>query len=522
MKTGRYSCPGFTKFDRACNPGDMKAPVLFCCFCCLVQAFSSFAQNYRCINPERIALYEGESSKEVLALRIDSVRISEGDTVLYPFYDIEPVEDKYGCFSPLEASWICMKMIIQDSSLNVFINKRNDSILIRTLADTGDTWDCYTKDSGFVIKATVVKIDTMGFLGITDSVKTIGFHAVYAGDSARTHPVNDLKIRISKSYGLITALNLNTFPDIEYKDPHYGPDFSLHEYSLVGLNDPDLGIHNLTWLEVHDYAVGDEIHTNYDEIQIHFIGSPDYHLNERTIKKIISRTDKEDTVCYQVANIRQRTYYELYEGNPIVTIFEYTESPCYTSDPFFDKLPREPYGSFSGHLDFYTMMNHTPPSKYWAKCMDFYLSDDNCWDQPICDGCFPGYVYTRGLGITNYGCSGGVEGSTSIQYDVVYYRKGTTQWGTPIVISSINRIAARPSCIFPNPFHDFIMVNLIEGNHTPCSFRIFDLNGKTVFARNLLDGYIHQLDLSFLSPGFYIYAIVAEHRLLDRGKLVKR
>ena len=497
----------------------MKAPVILYCFVLLLPLNTFYAQNYRCINPDRIAFFEGVTDyrNEILAIRIDSILINGEDTVLYSFYDLQSIDDYYdGCCSPNFSSWIGKKIISQASGTNIFINKESDSIFIETLADSGETWNCYSRDSSMIITACVEYIDTVSILGIKDSVKTISFHAVYTKDSTKQHPINKMNIKISKAHGLLSTLNFNLFPDFEQLDPFSYGQINLNEFNLVGLTNPDIGITNLTWLDVHDYDVGDEFHAEYVEYTIH--QPPDYYVSDKIIKRIIGKTDKGDTLCYQFEILRERTYSS--EGKTSVTLHNYFEHPCYTSNPWFDRLPRELTREDQYNLDFLIMANSDPPVKYDEPCLGYGLAYDQCWMNMICDGCFIRNVYAKGLGIRSYGCEGGVQGFTSVDFKLIYYKKGITQWGIPIFISSTNRVSSRPSSVYPNPFGEFVTVNLMEGNHFPCNIRIFDTSGRMIYAHTVRRGNVFQLDLSRLRSGIYFYTLDARGMLVERGKLI--
>jgi hypothetical protein len=136
------------------------------------------AQNYRTVNPDRIGFYMNEY--KITSLRIDSVKAVGDDTVYFPMKNIQ--EYDWECFSPYAPSWIGEKIIIGNDGTNIFFNKIHDSIRIKTYAKKGEEWLCYVNKESLKIYAKVTDYDTLRFLGVVDSVKTMSFQAYNKND----------------------------------------------------------------------------------------------------------------------------------------------------------------------------------------------------------------------------------------------------------------------------------------------------------------------------------------------------
>jgi hypothetical protein len=217
------------------------------------------AQNYRTVNPDRIGFYMNEY--KITSLRIDSVKVAGDDTVYFPMKNIQKINTEWECFSPYAPSRIGKKIIIRNNGTNVFFNRINDSIRIKTGAKKGEKWLCFISKDSLKIYAEVTDFCTMSFIGVVDSAKTVSFLAYNKNDEQIEHAINDKKIILSKNHGFVITLNFFFFPDLEGSYFYYD---HLQELSLQGLTNPQIGIDNLTWKEVYDFDVGDEIHTYYE------------------------------------------------------------------------------------------------------------------------------------------------------------------------------------------------------------------------------------------------------------------
>ena len=129
----------------------------------------AIGQDYQTVSVNRIAYFE---SQYVECLRIDSVKY-QSDSVFYPFRVIQQLD--YGCYSPLVASWIGAQIIVRENGINLFFNKSNDTIRINTRAALHDKWIAFNLADSIIIEATITNHDTISFLGLVDSVKTVSF-----------------------------------------------------------------------------------------------------------------------------------------------------------------------------------------------------------------------------------------------------------------------------------------------------------------------------------------------------------
>ena len=173
----------------------------------------SKAQNYRCFQPGSVQYFL--NGKDYLrGMRIDSVRVSGSDTIYYPYHT---PRGYYMCTYPglldsTGGSWLGKRVVEQPNGDFLFDNFWNDTVLIKTQANTGDSWTFFRDTTSFSYVATVVAEDTMTILGVLDSVKTISIQSDSVGATYPADPVNGLSFKLSKNHGFVQIFDLYTFP----------------------------------------------------------------------------------------------------------------------------------------------------------------------------------------------------------------------------------------------------------------------------------------------------------------------
>jgi hypothetical protein len=78
--------------------------------------FSSFGQGYQTVKSSITTTFIGNNDGKIESIRIDSSFFDMGDSVLYPFYNIQQID--YDCFLPFSYSWIGKKIIIKPNGYN--------------------------------------------------------------------------------------------------------------------------------------------------------------------------------------------------------------------------------------------------------------------------------------------------------------------------------------------------------------------------------------------------------------------
>ena len=190
--------------------------------------------DYQTVYSNRIALFEN-SEKQIKALRIDSVK-TDTDSVFYPFATIQEISEN--CFSPYKASWLGEKVVVKPDGTNLFFNRDGDTITLKTRARLNESWIAFQRGDDFRVKAKVQSVGLEAFLGLTDSVKTITLTVIDKNENTLENPLNNLQLKISKTFGFIKTLNFYLFPDITVRYPAD----RLETFSLVGLTNANAGV----------------------------------------------------------------------------------------------------------------------------------------------------------------------------------------------------------------------------------------------------------------------------------------
>jgi hypothetical protein len=92
-----------------------------------------------------------------------------------------------------------------------YYNRRNEAIVIKTLANLNDSWLFSTDSLGNTYQATISSLDTMSINGVLDSIKLISIQA-YNGTSQVMSVYNNLPIILSKSHGMVQLFEFYCFP----------------------------------------------------------------------------------------------------------------------------------------------------------------------------------------------------------------------------------------------------------------------------------------------------------------------
>ncbi len=481
----------------------MKKVIVILCNLLLYYSITS-AQHYQTVYADRIAYFSGVSGN-IKCVRIDSVN----GTTFFPFKNIQ-INDN-GCLTPYGPSWIGEKVVVNDS-MNLFYNREKEEITIKTNAVLNESWTVYHAADSTTIIATVLDTSTTSFLGQHDKVKTIVFQAYNKHMVPKEHPVNTSSILISKNFGFIRTLNFYVFPDLEIYYPPYG----LDEYNLIGLSEPKLGIQNLTSFDIYDFQVGDEIHVSFTSSQWG-CGNIDRTLQRKTITRYLSRTDYEDSIIYDIEIWRSEQ--TILTDTNIYSYRHFTAKSLILRDTMLEYLPDEPIiTDYEAHALYMTNGTNLSKTDPLYSSSVIVRGNDSCWVEMVVDGCMPAYTYYKGLGGPYYSCSEFIcMGGKNCA--LVYYKKGSNTWGTPLVISAANDFSNNPElAIYPNPAKDKITLT-IHAARLPIVFELIDLSGRKIMQR-VIHSEITSLNLDENLVGIYLHRMTDNKGWISYGKVV--
>jgi hypothetical protein len=472
----------------------------------IISILSLDAQNWQTVRSGRVALFSNDPGY-VQSIRIHYKAFSV-DSTLISMHIIQQYNSN--CFSPYGDSWIGEKVIIQNDGTNLFFNNSKDTIRFKTKAGVNDSWTSFERKDSIKIIAQIKSADTLTILGMKDSVKTIGFQVFDKNGIVPRHYLNDKTLILSKKYGFIKMMNFRVFPE-EPATPSFE---ILMVYHLIGLTNPDLGVQNLTRLRVYDFNPGDELHTLYEWSECCNKGDS---TRIKTKLKYPERKGAKDSVVYSVA--REQSIYKtigLKDSISYVYVND-TIRQVYEPDPEFDKLPGEPIITDNTAFD-YTMVNEIPLSKRDYSIMNRIIRNDNmCWFRLAGEACFAIPTYLKGLGGPYFSCTNPEGAGGGEKSELVYYKKGSTTWGTPLIITGVKNLEKENQVkVFPNPAADFVTIENRTGKTEKYIISLMDMQGREVFKNETSILNTYKMDLSSLKEGAYLLKLQNGEKLFSK------
>ncbi len=361
-------------------------------------------------------------------------------------------------------------------------------------------------------------MDTMTFLGITDSVKIISVSKGPGWSSL-------FELQLSKHHGLIRTINFRNYLPGEFYW-FASPDTQINVYTLSGI-ESFTGMHRLTRGEIYDYEVGDVFHelVDFDDSQ----GNPLAH--QYIIRTILDKdlSPDQDTVRYTYDHF---SWTITSEGT---TFYHDTLNKAYTNleailpDP--QALPYESIYLNPEYVKFYDMRKGYGGRQYFHDIDQYYVSYEG--DSCFYDVFFIKSALTSPMIYTEY-----IQGCGSYyteKYDppalyacqmcsyLEYYKKGSLEWGNPFTIP-VN-VEERPGqevnvTIYPNPADEFIYLE--SGNSSlekMDHYELLDLSGATIlggkFGRGSSGIYVGNLP-----GGMYFLKMVTSDNMMFFQKVI--
>jgi len=289
----------------------------------IITSQNCFSQNYQCLQIGKKPFYINGNGY-LRGMRIDSVVTNGSNTIYFPYHTPRNVYNVWGVPDSTASSWLG-KAVIEDSNGAFYFDNmwNNDSIILKSKAQPGDSWTFFADTTSFSYKATVTATDTMTILGITDSVKVITIESDSAGAVYSSDPVNGFQIILSKNNGFVQIFDLYTFPYHEPGNTRYRKPLSDYYLDLVegaivcncdmppSYNNATVQnsifhlvpFHNPTLIEVNNFSVGEilEYHNYFSEYSGAYLGS------STTVDTIITKSTSATSVTYTMATATSGT-----------------------------------------------------------------------------------------------------------------------------------------------------------------------------------------------------------------------
>lgn len=251
--------------------------------------------------------------------------------------------------------------------------------------------------------------------------------------------------------------------------------------------------------EIYDYEIGDIFHYQESTISWDYFEGTITYRNIEVLDKYFS-TDG-DTLHYEM-NFHDTTYY-VWDNTNVYQASNYTEIISYTN---LDSLIR------FGDID----TVYIDPDLFNGRDINFKdtgdIADTITNDLTYIVGCGGPYL----LQVWDHPTMGAMVHKK----ELVYFKKGTEQWGEPVYVGTDSDIQDDVSfSFFPIPFQNFINYQY-KGNkvYTGAQAIFCDINGS-IMKQILLDN-SGCIDLSEFDPGVYII-LVRTNIGIFREKLIK-
>lgn len=482
-----------------------------------------FSQNFQTVFSNKIHLlranepceYAGWAQKYVQGIRIDSVKHCDEYKVFYTYNEAEIVkdEDTYGetCVNTNRVPWCGKKIEIHNNGDNIFYTKENNSIVIKTSAEMGDSWILFQNDT-LRIMAKVMDIYPRYRHGITDTIKSIRLNIVGNTIGGELQKIENQYIEIGKYYGLIYFINVRDFPRkiqfYEYRD-------------LIHTNNNEVLFKRRDFF---DHDVGDEFYTEvvYETTEI-------YRMEKSTVmdKKYFNNMDSVKL------HVSVTSLYEDKEPVKKNLLYGKLDSSIFIKHDFpTNTLPFELiYNIDSSIVACYSVVSDDNyyNGRYIVKVFGFtfpyYFPDESCY-------CFSPTVKKRGfddiwmwtwpVGSVKYieGCGKYLKklqpephASTAVVdcapcETLIGYRKTNEEY-LPYFVDGINpneKQSKNKIKIYPNPFTDSFSIEK-ESVGKKYNLAFFNSLGKVVYFASDISDCIHNVRLQKIPAGVYIVQI---------------
>jgi hypothetical protein len=445
-------------------------------------------ENYK-VQPENFIWLQSETASPIVGMKTDARECQE----LYQSLS------NNGCrLGPSFAGY----EICQSPGFTIMFMGEDQYLRLETQQPIGGSWTVgLVNDS--LVTGRVTTIDTMSFLGLLDTVKTISFY------HQETGLLVGQPVLISKQYGLVAAARfngtLNTFPGGSLK--------------LLGMSSPAVGLQNYTDDEVFDIQPGDVFHTYETSI----FSPPAYLLAEVTN---VDRREDRVIVDYTGQRITLTTIFRDEEIIDTATLTDVSFSWTY-NQLILEALRRQPGEAFpsSPNSDEVYYAAQMFPADMCGlagkrRSVDmFRTTPDECFfNSEALDGA-PSFFFYPGLGRD----FGKMWSNTVGELTMQYVNTSTLECGEPIeyedIISSF--LTDTPGIeafrMYPNPAGNEFNLSV----NAPGIFQvsIFDQSGRNMLSVDEITG-DQVITTARLPAGAYHLLLMQEGVPVGRKRLI--
>jgi len=436
-------------------------------------------QDFQNICSPLITFYKSPASA-LKAFRRDSVALSGiNDST---FYSYRTIRTRTGmvCKDTVGGSVMGRKVFKSHDGWFWFFNCIQDTIFLNSQGVIGDSWRIFNLPNGSYLQAQITAVEMDTVLGNPDQVKIITIQAKNSLGNNIPHLFNQKQIRLSKHYGISKLFDLYLFPN------------DTVSYTLCGKTSLSLGVHDLIWKDIYNYEEGDIFHYQ-GNVSSQYGGG-----GWSTIYRVLSKTvyGNNDSVEYTMEYCKHLAQgYPPVVTNTFDTItVKYNWALYDLNYAFLKKLPEEFVNSGAYADQYFEKINNINGRHLKGRDINKYSYEaaTNCWSF-YGYGVIPiwTYHYVEGLGQTYYSYYVIPEFlPTSSEEKLVYFKKGSETWGTPVSTSCNTLVAVEDQItlpgvqvlVCPNPVSSKSVISFknLDPDQHPEVF-IMDLFGRVVF-----------------------------------------
>lgn len=472
-----------------------------------------FAQDYKLFNSISKKLFSTYPEKSsTYSLSFDMSTSVGTDSVYYNFFKIEDLNFySYNCdfwvgpecYKQNIPVWIGAKIEYDNIYSYNFFPDNGDTIHFDFTPVPGDTSVFYV-DTIQRFSLIYEGMDTITVLSYSDSARIFKIqHTDLEGNEINSQ-LNGQNIIIAKDLGLIRFFQIDDFPQV------------LNPISLIGQENPNLGIFNITNEMLYDFQPGDEI--QHRIAKYYSYGPPSWSWTKYVRHIILGRTETIDSIIYEIDELI------FYEDSSLLLSNIITES--YYKHDIFAQLPFE---KFNGDYQWFTLHDYCDLSlwtyKFEAENWLEYCEIDDVWGYFDTNGPPPTNetTWVLGLGVyDSYGVSyNGNMDYHSSHHEIVYFKKDDIICGEIIVSESENETYSQDFLVYPNPVNDLLNINNFENNN-PYDIEIRNAFGQLVMIEDDIQLSHYRLNVTNLKVGLYFYVIKEKGEVLQQGKVIKK
>lgn len=465
-------------------------------------AISAVAQNYPLMNLDRQSYFSTYNINQGGNFYLAPDSISWDDSVatyhttaLPPFCIEEDRQWAYELFF-----WLSYP-VRWDSTMGIyhFLNDSMETIEFRTQTQVGEAWTMYTYPNGDVMEA-VHSLSSFGdVLGAQDLIKEFSIIHKDSTGTVISHDRWDGKtFIIGEQSGWVKTYNFDRFPSD-----------TLTLY-LGNITNPNLGPERLNAGNIYDFDPGDILHveeTGYTD--------SGYPLDSTYEKfDILSRAENasQDTITYHVhrEKIFNSSQDEIWISTNdtiswVIPTHSLNHQPGRIYDASGDSLLLswiDPYDE--GYVNSWESVD----TKFYNSRWQTDFGGQDCFYSNSFENNREDYGI-KGLG-------GGYYRESSIAHSarriLVYYKKNTIEWGTPLdfdsIISSMDpQLNLLEAEVWPNPSTARFYIQFAKTLQAEIS--VYTIHGQLIQTRSFV-GKEEQVDLSDQPKGLYLLSVQSE------------